>query len=83
MGHERRIRATEETHDDVRTGRLQIQLVAEESDESQGWLEFIEAAGLIQSAELERLLAEANELAAIFSASVGTARSNEHERRRR
>jgi len=60
-----------------------IQLVAEESDESQGWLDFIDAARLIKSADVERLLAEATELVAIFSASVGTARSNEHERRRR
>jgi len=60
-----------------------IQLVAEESDESQGWLDFIDAAGLIKSADVERLLAEATELVAIFSASVGTARSKEHERRRR
>src|SRR5437660_11066184 len=41
-----------------------IGLVAEESDESQGWLDFIDAAGLIKSAEARRL-AEATELVAI------------------
>jgi len=52
-----------------------IGLVAEESDESQGWLEFIEASGLIEGDELQRLYQESTELSAIFSASVGTARS--------
>ena len=50
---------------------------AEESDESQGWLEFIEAAPLIKSAEVSRLLKEATEISSIMSASVGTARYNE------
>jgi four helix bundle protein len=36
-----------------------IGLVSEESDESLGWLEFIEAAELLKSEELQRLLAEA------------------------
>jgi four helix bundle protein len=48
--------------------------VAEESDETLGWLEFIEAARMIDSNELRRLTGEARELLAIFSASVGTAR---------
>jgi four helix bundle protein len=52
-----------------------IGIVAEEADESQGWLEFIQEARLIASKELERLYQEATELSAIFSASVGTARS--------
>jgi len=59
-----------------------IGIVAEESDESQGWLDFIEAAELIRSADVTRLLAEATELVAIFSASVGTARLKERNRRR-
>src|SRR5439155_3194733 len=54
-----------------------IGIVAEESDESRGWLEFIVAASLIASAELDRLLQEAAELLAIMSASVGTARYKE------
>jgi four helix bundle protein len=51
-----------------------IGIVAEEADESQGWLEFIEAAKLVVSTEVTRLVAESHELTAIFSASVGTAR---------
>ncbi len=42
-----------------------------------GWLEFIESAKLRASAELERLIAEARELAAIMSASYGTAKYKE------
>ena len=60
-----------------------IGVVSEEADESQGWLEFIEAAELIRTKESARLLAEATELCAIFSASTGTARSNERNRGRR
>ena len=54
-----------------------IGTVAEESDEAQGWLEFMEAAGLIQSPELIRLTEEAKEITAIMSASLGTARHNQ------
>lgn len=56
-------------------------LVAEEADESQGWLEFIEAAKLIASKDLARLLAEATELTKIVSASYGKARYNERNKR--
>ena len=49
--------------------------VTEESDESLGWLEFIEAGRFVPvSSELTRLIQEARELVAIFSASYGTAR---------
>ena len=58
-------------------------VVAEEADESQGWLEFIEAAELLKSESLTRLVAEATELAAIASAAYGTARYNERGKRRR
>jgi four helix bundle protein len=59
-----------------------IGTVAEESDESLGWLEFIEAAQLIgESADLPRLAAEARELLAIFSASVGTVRRRNRKKR--
>jgi len=58
-----------------------IGLVAEESDESLGWLEFIEAADLLKSGELHRLLAESREIAAIMSASYGTARYKERNKR--
>jgi four helix bundle protein len=55
-------------------------LVAEEADESQGWLEFIDAAELIASAEVGRLRAEATALTKIVSASYGTARYNERNK---
>jgi four helix bundle protein len=58
-----------------------IGTVAEEADESQGWLEFIDAGRLIVSDEVKRLLQEATELLSIASAAVGTARSNAHRRR--
>ena len=59
-----------------------IGVVAEEADETQGWLEFIEAANLIVCSELPRLLSEATELSAIMSASVGTARYKERGQNR-
>jgi four helix bundle protein len=58
-----------------------IGLVAEESDESLGWLEFIEAARLLKSDELQGLLAESHEIAAIMSSSYGTARYKERSKR--
>ena len=54
-----------------------IGVVAEESDEAFGWLEFIEAAKLIAPAKLGDLLQESKELCAIFSASYGTAPQKE------
>src|SRR5580765_4247926 len=54
-----------------------IGLVAEEADESVGWLEFIEAARLLTSMELIRLIVESRELSAIMAASFGTARYKE------
>src|SRR5436190_1430336 len=56
-------------------------LVAEEADETQGWLEFIQAAKLTASLEVGRLLAEATELTKIVSASYGKARYNERNKR--
>jgi four helix bundle protein len=58
-----------------------IGIVAEGADETAGWLEFIEAARLVASPELNRLIEEASELTAIVSASAGTARYNERNRR--
>jgi four helix bundle protein len=55
-------------------------LVAEEADETQGWLEFIEAAELITSVEVVRLLEEATQLTKILSAAYGTARYNERNK---
>ena len=59
-----------------------IGLVSEESDESPGWLEFIDAARLLTSEELQRLLAESRELTAIMSASYGTARYKDRNGRK-
>jgi len=58
-------------------------VVAEEADESQGWLEFVEAAELLKSSILTALIAEASELAAIMSTAYGTARYNEQQKRKR
>src|SRR5262245_55837790 len=58
-----------------------IGVVAEEADESQGWLEFIRDARLIAFRKVEPFLDEAVQLTKIFSASVGTARANERGRR--
>jgi four helix bundle protein len=57
-----------------------IGIVAEEADETQGWLEFIKAAKLIVGSELPRLLDEATELLAIMSSSAGTARYKERNK---
>jgi len=54
-----------------------IGVVAEESDESLGWLEFIDAAKLLTSGKLPGLIQESRELLAIFSAQYGTARARE------
>jgi len=58
-------------------------LVAEEADESFGWLEFIGEARMLNSKELPRLVAESRELVAIMSASYGTARENQRRRKKR
>jgi four helix bundle protein len=51
-----------------------IGLVVEEADESLFWLEIADARGLGSSAERRRLLIEADELTAIFTASSITVR---------
>lgn len=53
-----------------------IGVVAEEADESVLWLELIEETQILTSRQLEEISREARELAAIFSASQKTARSN-------
>jgi four helix bundle protein len=50
-----------------------LRLVLEEADESVYWLECIREAGLVHPDRLEQLLSEANQLVAIFSASLRTA----------
>jgi four helix bundle protein len=59
-----------------------ISVAAEEADETQGWLEFIEAGRLTTSPDVQRLLTESTELSAIMSASVGTARYKERNKGR-
>jgi four helix bundle protein len=54
-----------------------ISIVAEEADESLYWLDLASSAKLSTSANLPTLLQEANELCAIFSAMVRTARGKE------
>lgn len=56
--------------------RSRIATVLEEADECIHWLEFAKNAGLSRGDELERLLREAKELAAIFGASRRTAMQN-------
>lgn len=50
--------------------------VLEESDESLFWLELMVEADLVPAARAERLLKEADELTAIFTTSLKTARAN-------
>jgi four helix bundle protein len=52
--------------------------VSEESDETLGWLEFIDEARLIASPVPPSLIQESRELLAIFSATYGTARMNQN-----
>jgi four helix bundle protein len=51
-----------------------IGIVLEEADETVLWLELLAESGIIKPAKLRALLAEANELVAIFSASRRSAR---------
>ena len=53
-----------------------IQIVIEESDESHYWLGIIEEAQIKPGDETNRLIKEANELTAIFTATNKTAKSN-------
>ena len=49
-----------------------ISVVAEEADESQFWLDVSLAANVVQGEDVRRLLKEATELTAIFTASRAT-----------
>ncbi|HYT76047.1 MAG TPA: four helix bundle protein [Vicinamibacterales bacterium] len=61
-----------------------IGIVAEESDESQLWLELLSVASTgIDGKEHDELLKEAGELTAIFSASYATARQSLNKKKRR
>ncbi|RYY40253.1 MAG: four helix bundle protein [Chitinophagaceae bacterium] len=52
-----------------------IEIVLEEADESHYWLEVIKESELLEGTELDRLIQEAYELTAIFSATDKTAKS--------
>jgi four helix bundle protein len=51
-----------------------ISIVLEEADETAFWFELLVEGGIVAPQKLENLLAEANELVAIFSASLRTAK---------
>jgi len=51
-----------------------MSVVVEEADETAFWLELLIETSIIPEARLRELLAEANELLAIFAASLWTAR---------
>ncbi len=51
-------------------------VVVEETDETVFWLELLVESGIVSQSRLESLLAEANELLAIFAASHRTAKAN-------
>jgi four helix bundle protein len=54
-----------------------LAIVVEEADESVCWLDLIIRSGIVASAtDLPALRGEANQLRAIFSRSLGTARAN-------
>ena len=49
-------------------------IVVEEADETIFWLELLVETGIVKPSQMEKLLAEANELVAIFARSQHTAR---------
>lgn len=53
-----------------------VGVVVEEADESVFWLELLEETGIVQPGLAQELIAEANELLAIFAASQVTAKKN-------
>jgi four helix bundle protein len=50
-------------------------IVIEEADETVFWLELLSDSGIIPASKLRELMAEGNELVAIFLASLKTAKS--------
>jgi four helix bundle protein len=55
-----------------------IGVVIEESDETVFWLELLAEAGIMPRGRTDALLAEANELLAIFAASGRTAKTRQN-----
>jgi four helix bundle protein len=56
-----------------------IEIVLEEADESNYWLEVVKEAGIKTGIEVDRLIDEANQLTAIFAATDKTAKSNRNK----
>ena len=54
-----------------------IQIVLEESDESNYWLTIIKESGLIVNSQIDYLIKESNELTAIFAATCRTVKLND------
>ena len=54
-----------------------IGVVVEEADETQVWLDLLDASGLVRAESLRELAQEARELPAIFTASFDTARARQ------
>ena len=59
-----------------------LSVAVEEADETVGWLELVVRAGVWPEPEVDPLLTEARELAAILTASRRTAEKNDPSRRR-
>ena len=57
--------------------KAKLHIVLEEADESVFWLEMIIESGMLKNEDVASLLKEANELTAIFSKSLFTARQND------
>ena len=53
-------------------------VVLEEADETVFWIELLAETGVIRAQRTEDLLMEANELVAIFGASLRTSKSGSH-----
>ncbi|MBI1804725.1 MAG: four helix bundle protein [Ignavibacteriae bacterium] len=51
-------------------------IVVEEADESSYWMELIAESGLMKQGRINQLLQEANELTAIFTSSILTAKNH-------
>jgi four helix bundle protein len=56
-----------------------VKIVLEEADESHYWLEILKDADLKKGPDIERLIIEANELTAIFTATDRTTRLNKNK----
>ncbi|MEO6844802.1 MAG: four helix bundle protein [Ginsengibacter sp.] len=57
-----------------------IEIVLEEADESHYWLEVVKDAEIKVGVEVDRLINEANQLTAIFSATDKTAKANKNKK---